>query len=141
MSTSIITLICSHIRNQKAHHRWESIFFFFFRERERREGREKNIDVREISIVCLSYVPQPGTKSAMYSCALTGIEPDTFRFAGHCSAHWAILIRAGIHAFQDGIILSSMSKPYRRDSVMEKGLARPLWFSHLTSRLSVFSWY
>ena len=55
-------------------------FFFFFqifnlfleRGKRREKERERNIDVRETSISCLSHAPQLGTWSTAQACATTG---------------------------------------------------------------------
>ena len=58
-------------------------FILFLGRREKREKeRERNLHAWEKPIGCLLHIPHLGTRPATQACALTGIEPATFLFAG-----------------------------------------------------------
>ena len=65
-------------------------YLFIFRERGREGegGRETSMFQRYINQLPLTHL-QLGTWPSTQACALTGIKPATFRFAGQHSIHWA----------------------------------------------------
>ena len=74
--------------------RWIFFFrFYLFISRERgREGKregEKHRCVRETSVSCLSHTPNWGPGLESRHVPSLGLEPETFRFAGQYSTHWA----------------------------------------------------